>query len=378
MIVVVGATLAGLAAAARLARVGHEVVVLERLPEVALLPSPLDDDPGLVVLPAAWRDLFKKSGRPLAGALGQHRLQLVPAPPADYATPAGRLSLPADRAGQWHSLVDAVGVPTATAWRDLLDRLDATWLALRPLGVEAEFTAPRLDRTTRTALRTGESLADLAGTVGPLGGLLTDLAVRRDSDPRRTPGWLATRLSLERNFGRWRLVDAAGAPQPSRRLADVLLQRVAERGVDLRWATGARRVSPGRVSAEDGPLVAAAVIVTTSPWRFAALTGERAPRRLSPATTAGPRWQGWRTLLDLPRLRTRLPGVYAASAFSPAGPEPWAQLLTGALAAYRVHQDLTGQDMRPGNRTWQPPPLPRQARTVTSTSTNMSDSLGPE
>ena len=66
--------------------------------------------------------------------------------------------------------------------------------------------------------------------------------------------------------------------------------------------------------------------------------------------------------------------MYHASAFSPAGPEPWAQLLTGALAAYRVHEDLTGQDMRPTNKDWRP----AQARTVTSTPTNMSDSLDPE
>ena len=49
-------------------------------------------------------------------------------------------------------------------------------------------------------------------------------------------------------------------------------------------------------------------------------------------------------------------------------------LLTGALAAYRVHEDLTGQDMRPTNKAWRP----GQARTVTSTSTNRSDALGPE
>lgn len=60
---------------------------------------------------------------------------------------------------------------------------------------------------------------------------------------------------------------------------------------------------------------------------------------------------------ESPRLRTATPGVYHASEFSPAGPEPWAQLLTGALAAYRVHEDLTDQDMRPSNKSWSPPPL---------------------
>ena len=365
MIVIIGATLAGLAAAARLARVGHQVVVLDRQPqpssaqEAGLWPTGLDADPNLVVLPAAWRDLFKKSGQPLVGALGQHQLQLVPAPPASYSTSAGELILPADRAAQWHTLVDAVGPRTATTWRDLLDRMDQTWLALRPLGVEEEFTAARLDRATRAALRAGESLADLAGQVGPLGGLFTDLAVRRDSEPRRTPGWLGTRLSLERTFGRWQLIDSAGVPQPAIRLLDVLLQRLVDRGVELRWATEARQVRPGQVVTREGNVTCRAAIVATSPWEYATLTGQRPSRRLAAAATAGPRWQRWRTLLELPRLQSSLPGVYAASEFSPAGPEPWAQLLTGALATYRVHEDLTGQDMRPSNKDWQPPPLRR-------------------
>ncbi len=314
----------------------------------------------------------------MAGELGRHGLSLVPAPAPTYATPAGEFTLPADRAGQWHVLTEALGPRTAAAWCDLLDRLDATWLALRPLGVEAEFTATRLDRATRNALRADETLADLAHQAGPLGDLFLDLARRRDSDPGRTPGWLGTRLSIERTFGRWQLVDAGGNPHPAARLRDVLLQRLADRGVELRWKDEVYRVRSGRVITAGGDLTCQAVVITTSPWQFATLTGTRPPRNLTAAATAGPRWTSWRTLLDLPRLRTAIPGVYQASEFSPAGPEPWAQLLTGALAAYRVHEDLTGQDMRPTNKEWQPPPLNRQARTVISTSTNMSDSDGPE
>jgi len=381
MIVVVGATLAGVAAAARLARVGHQVVLLDRAAGPApLLPSPLDEDPSVLVLPAAWRDLFKKSGRPLDAELSRRGLSLVPAPPSRYETPGGTLVLPHDRAGQWHTLVAEVGPEAAAAWRDLLDRLDRSWLALRPLGVEAEFSAARLDRTTRGVLRPRESLADLARLVGPrLGSILTDLGVRRDSAPEHTPGWLGTRLSIERTFGRWQLAGAGGTTEPTSVLTDLLWQRLADRGVEVRWATPAEQVSPGLVATAGERLACRAVVITTDPWQHLALTGgadrdlARRTRRLTPASTAGPRWRGWRTLLDLPPLRTGQAGSYAASAFSPAGPEPWAQLLTGALAAYRVHEDLTGQDMRPTNKAWRP----GQARTVISTSTNMSDRLGP-
>ena len=77
-------------------------------------------------------------------------------------------------------------------------------------------------------------------------------------------------------------------------------------------------------------------------------------------------------MLRLPRLRTGLPGVYHASAFSPAGPEQWAQLLTGVLAAYRVHEDLTGQDMRPTNKLWRP----GQARTHSLDEASLPDAVG--
>ena len=39
-----------------------------------------------------------------------------------------------------------------------------------------------------------------------------------------------------------------------------------------------------------------------------------------------------------------------ASACSLAGPEPWAELASAALAVYELHERLTGEDCRPSNR----------------------------
>jgi len=36
------------------------------------------------------------------------------------------------------------------------------------------------------------------------------------------------------------------------------------------------------------------------------------------------------------------------------GAEPWAQLLVGALATYRIHDQLTGDDIRPSNKAYRP------------------------
>ena len=394
MIAVVGATLAGLAVAARLARLGHEVTVFDSSPGPrSLLQTPLDPDPSAVVLPAAWRDLFKKTGRTLDAALARRGLALTLAPPRRYETPRGTFELPHDRAGQWHYLESRLGTAGASAWRDLLDRMDATWLALRPLGIEGEFSG--LDRTARARLRPSESIADLAAALPTdLAGIVTELALRRDSLPRRTPGWLATRLSIERTFGVWQVTSGDGTVLPAQTLVDLLIDRLAERGAALRWNTSVESVRSDSVFAGER-LVTQATVLAINPWRASSLVGgdpvlRLSTRKLAPAATAGPRWEGWRTLLALPPLATGTPAVYAASEFSPAGPEPWAQLLTGALASYRVHADLTGEDARPSNKQYKPPPLPRartgerrpavrpQARTVISTSTNMSEDREPE
>lgn len=364
MIAVIGATLAGLAVAARLARLGHEVTVLDELPGPRpLLQTPLDPDPAAVVLPAAWRDLFKKTGRTLDAALGKHGLALTLAPPRRYETPRGTIELPHDRAGQWHYLESRLGPAAAGAWRDLLDRMDDTWLALRPLGLEAEFSG--LDRAARARLRPSESIADLAaGLPAELSGIVTGLAIRRDSLPHRTPGWLATRLVIERTFGVWHMTSGDGSVMPAQTLADLLIDRLAERGAEVNWGTRVESVSNGSLLAGGTRLVTEAAVLATNPWTASSLLAgdsglRRSIRRLSPAATAGPRWDGWRTMLALPPLSTATPGVYTVSDFSPAGPEPWAQLLTGALASYRVHADLTGEDARPSNKQYKPPPLPR-------------------
>ncbi|MFZ0529679.1 MAG: hypothetical protein WAL91_03975, partial [Propionicimonas sp.] len=123
----------------------------------------------------------------------------------------------------------------------------------------------------------------------------------------------------------------------------------------------------------------AAVISTLGPGAHADLTRNQADGRVAAPLVAapggGPRWDSWRTLLSLPKLTTGVRGVLAASAWSPGGPDAWAQLLTGALASYRVHEELTGADIRPTNKAYRrPPPVRRpQARTVISTSTNKSE-----
>ncbi len=309
-VTVVGRTFAGVAAAVRLARVGHDVTLVDTGTD---LRSQLGDT---LDFPAPWRDLFKKSGRPAAGALGLHGLDLV-------ADPDGP---PTDRGDVWYADVDALGEPTARAWRDFVDAADETWQALRPLGLEAELTA---DAVTRADLHPRRSLEDIARTLPhpALADRVRAVAGRLGLDPTATPGWYTARLAVERTFGRWCLRHADGRAAPASGLVDVLEDRLIERGVRV-------VADPGGTSGAD------ATIDTVDPgvrWHKPPLLTRR------DTFTA--------QLLARPALRDPgRPGWFHASASSPAGGEPWAQLLSGALATYAAHAYLTGEDIRPTNK----------------------------
>src|SRR5215210_5221956 len=132
-VVVIGGSLAGLAAAARLAKAGHRVELFERADQLGgrwsarplgTGPVMVDDAPAVIGFPAPWRDLFRKSGRPLEAELGRLGYALVPAPSAVLVFPDGsELTWPADRGGQHSALTTAYGRAVAAAWQDFVDRL---------------------------------------------------------------------------------------------------------------------------------------------------------------------------------------------------------------------------------------------------------------
>lgn len=370
LIGIVGGGLAGLAAAARLARVGHAVVVFEAGPGIGDGIEVATEPGGEVfTLPAAWRDLFVKSGRRLDAELALRHLTLAPAGPREYRFADGSiLDLPSERGEQWTALRAALGDGAATAWRDLLDGLDGTWQQWRQLALESE-PDPRLLRAAARTLGPREPLAQLAARLPApeLGEILLATAAWLGQEPNRLPGWHAFRLAVERSFGRWQLIGTDGWARPASTLITVLTERLQARGVELR--TGAEVVGIRRgpvLQVGGGALPVAAVISTVDPFTHADLTRERPDQRIATrllrGAGPGPAWTGWRTLADLPTLQPSIPGVFVASAWSAGGPDPWAQLLTGALAAYRVHADLTGEDIRPSNKLIGPNGRPRPVR----------------
>lgn len=389
-IVVRGSTLAGTATAARLARLGHDVTLVTDGEPLggrwAPAPGPgghtVDAMPQVICLPATWRDLFKKSGGHLQAELNRAGLDLVPAPPALHRFADGtELELPSERGAQLRAVEHAFGPDVAARWRRLIDGLDDVWLAYRRHALEG--TAPVAGKPDRARLWLDRTLVGLASGLGErLGRVVTDLG-----DSPGAPGLLAIRLHVEQTFGRWQLVDGDGVPQSVSRLIDMLADRLQERGVRLvetpdgtpdvdclphlprgTWLRPAPGAAPApRITHElrkpSGKAVRE-VVDHTGPrpvvtWLRPTADGDLATTHDHNTATPDPSWgvatssaRDW-----LARTPILGDGHLRASACSPAGAEPWAELASAALAVYELHERLTGEDSRPTNRDFRPPRL---------------------
>ena len=369
MIVVEGSTLAGMAVAARLARLGHTVVLAgDDVPR-----TPLDH----LELPAAWRDLFKKTGRPLAGTLGSLGLSLEAAPPVTYLLPCGtELVLPDERGGQYYAIRDALGQTQAERWRDLVDELDGVWAALRRFGVEAPNRPSTPD--DRRALWLHRTLADVADRAGKMAPIILAEAHFAGTDSRKAPALVAVRQSIVRIFGRHRLVDEQGRTADASALISLLERRLTERfvrrsptppgGVTVdarpalpqgRWRRPRPALTPAAQPAEPG--AAAEIVDLTGPAPIRTIRGEQRATRLD-YTQATPNIDAGLAPDDARRwLRRPTPSAHHASAACVAGGAPWAELMSAALTVYALHEELTGEDCRPTNRAFTMPPIRREA-----------------
>jgi phytoene desaturase len=324
-VVVVGAGLGGLAAAARLATAGHRVTVVEQADTVggkvgwfARDGFGFDTGPSLLTLPAVFRDLFRATGRPL-----EERVDLTEVDPAcSYRFCDGvRLDVPnRDRPGLRRALDSALGCGAGEQWRGLLDRGKDIWQATRGPFLTSPQRGPRTlaGLATRTSdLRTVApwlSLRQLGARYlehPHLRTMLDRYATYAGSDPRRAPAALATVAYVEQAFGSWYVRGGL------RRLAEAVHERALERGAVVR--TGATVVEVllcgGRaagVRLADGERLAADVVVANADaahvYRDLVPPGAGRPlhRALAGLRRTTPSFSGFVLLLAL---RGRTPGL---------------------------------------------------------------------
>ncbi|TVL90902.1 NAD(P)/FAD-dependent oxidoreductase [Streptomyces sp. SAJ15] len=311
-IAVIGAGMGAMAAAARLAVAGHQVAVYERgsghgggVGRFARDGFTFDTGPGLLHLPAVYRDLFLKTGKESL----ESRVELR------QVDPAGRhlfadgtdLRLPnASRAGVVRALDEAVGAGAGERWSDLINRAREAWDATRrPLLEEplaADWSAlgrdpypapPRRGWFRRGRQRPG-TLAEVASRElrdARLTALLESHALAYSLDPRTAPAGATVLPYLEQTFGSWYVGGGLRA------LADALYERCRARRVEFHFDADVTSIleKDGRAAGltlADGTTVAAdSVVAGVSPMALRALLGDSSPWRdgdvLPPAAGTG-------------------------------------------------------------------------------------------
>ncbi len=279
-VVVVGGGFGGTAAAARLAKLGHEVTVVERLDRLGGAVGFLEQDgfrwdtgPSATALPAVVRDLFRKSGRPL-----ERELDLVPVEPMrEHRFEDGsRVALPSgSRSGQLEAIAAGLGEDLGRQWLDYLHDFAEPWDLLRRDFLERPYSRDHADPETRALLESRLTLHKLVTRTFKderMRRLAFHHALLDGHDPRNVPAWAGMVDYLEQNFGTWTVTGGLGA------LAGAMTKRLAERRVQVLLGTTARDVvvRDGRavaVRTEQGDVDADAVVCAVDPRLLPALAG---------------------------------------------------------------------------------------------------------
>lgn len=292
-IAVIGAGMGAMAAAARLAVAGHRVVVYERTETYGGAVDRFERDgfafdtgPGLLPLPAVYRDLFVKTGkRPLEDCLDLVEVD----PAARHVFPDGTdVLLPnTSRAGVVGALNTALGSGAGDRWGDFLVRAREAWdrtrrpLLEEPLWPNWQVLAerepyPSVPHKRLLRTRRATTLAEIGEWElrdPRLTALLDSHALAYGLDPRTAPASAAVLPYMEQAFGTWYVRGGM------RELARALYERCRERRVEFVFGAEATRIveKDGRAAglelAGGGPVVEADhVVAGVPPARLAALT----------------------------------------------------------------------------------------------------------
>jgi phytoene desaturase len=307
-VVVIGAGMGGMAAAARLRVKGHAVTVVEasdthggKLGTFRRDGFAFDTGPSLFTIPAVYRDLFLKTGGPL-----EDSVELVPLDPGFRYRFADGSTLPMPGAGVGRgaaAMGDALGGRAADDWRALQERAGRMWATTRTPFLESPLSGMRdlvplaRDLAAVRTVAPWQTLRGLGRTTlsdWRARQVLDRYATYSGSDPRRAPAVLATIPYVEATFGAWHIAGGL------RSLGDALRARLDERGVSVRLSTPATRIllTGNRVSGVEvlggevlgGEVLPADIVVANADARivYGRLLGAHAPkqplRRLARAT----------------------------------------------------------------------------------------------
>lgn len=276
-VVIIGGGFAGMASAARLAKLGHAVTLFDAAPALggALSQVHLDDftfdsGPSTTLLPAVIRDLFRKSGRPL-----EREYDLVPVPVITQHRFADGTSLAltgGSRAAQKVAF-DTLGDGLGHEWVSYVDTWGEVWEHLRKDYLERPWDPAMAAIEAKKILASRRSLAQRLRTAFTDERLTLAASHRFTSeghDLRRVPAWLGTLSYVEQKFGAWTSPRGLGG------LGAVMASRLKTRKVEVHTSTpvldvlvrGGRAIG---VRTSAGEIAADAVVCAVDPRGLPAL-----------------------------------------------------------------------------------------------------------
>jgi UDP-galactopyranose mutase len=278
-VAVIGGGYGGLASAARLAKMGHEVTLLEAGPRLGGAIGYVEQDgfrwdsgPTSTLLPAVMRDLFRKSGRAL-----EKEVELVPVEPVrQHRFPDDDvvLDLPGgSRAAQIAAVDDAFGSGQGQLWAAYVETFSDDWEALRHDWLENPYSADHASKHTQALLSTRVTLQKVLQKTFKderLRQVASHPMTMEGHDLRNVPAWMGMWTYVEQRFGSWTVPEGMGS------LADALTSRLQTRGVTVLLSTPALdlELSGGRVvgvRTESGTVDADHVVCAIDPRRLPAL-----------------------------------------------------------------------------------------------------------
>lgn len=250
-VIVIGAGIGGMSAAARLAKAGHDVTIYEGSDRTGgkcrtkwIGNYAFDTGPSLLTLPAVYRDLFLKTGKRI-----EHILKIDPVDPAFEYNFADKTKITFPNLslkGTCDSIDSVLGKEAGNQWHNLMQRAEHMWDVSRGPFVESELKsissliAKKGFLGNLKVIAPLTSLRKLTGkyTKNPyLSKIIDRYATYSGSDPRKVPAVLLTIAFVESSFGAWHIKGGIG------QLSTAIENRCRELGVKFELNTSVTRIT---------------------------------------------------------------------------------------------------------------------------------------
>ena len=250
-VIVIGAGIGGMSAAARLAKAGHDVTIFEGSDRTGgkcrtkwIGNYAFDTGPSLLTLPAVYRDLFLKTGKRI-----EHILKIDPVDPAFEYNFADKTKITFPNLslkGTCDSIESVLGKEAGNQWHNLMQRAEHMWDVSRGPFVESELKsissliAKKGFLGNLKVIAPLTSLRKLTGKYTKnayLSKIIDRYATYSGSDPRKVPAVLLTIAFVESSFGAWHIKGGIG------QLSTAIENRCRELGVKFELNTSVTRIT---------------------------------------------------------------------------------------------------------------------------------------